>query len=163
MLIGVTMDFKRYTEYLAVSRMSIIQAFVIGLIVGGLVYVSARVLDMYALQPLFCQAADKSYCAATPTVSIVLSSIVFHFLGLVALVRANVLRPLLVVLASFVSLIGFHVWLDGMTWWLAALFASLLMAFAYVYFTWINRMSRFGVALALTILSVVVIRLLVSL
>ncbi len=157
------MDFKRYTDYLAVSRMSIIQSFVIGLIVGGLVYVSARAIDIYAMHPLFCQAADRAYCGATPTISIVLSSIVFHFLGLVALVRANVLRPLLVVLASLVSLIDFHIWLDGLTWWLAALFASLLMAFAYVYFTWINRMSQFPVALGLTIVSVIVIRLLVSL
>lgn len=157
------MDFKRYTDYLAVSRMSIIQAFIIGLIVGGMVYLSARALDMYALQPLFCQDADKTYCGLTPSVSFVLSSLVFHFVGLVALVRANVLRPLLVVLASFISLYGFHVWIDGITWWLAALYAAILMAFGYVYFTWINRMSRFPVALALTVISIVVIRIIVSL
>ncbi|MEO5690787.1 MAG: hypothetical protein ABIQ64_01225, partial [Candidatus Saccharimonadales bacterium] len=111
------MDFKRYTEYLAVSRMNIIQAFIIGLVVGSMVYVSARALDIYALQPLFCQDADKTYCGMTPTIGIVLTSIVFHFVGLIALVRANVLRPLLVVLASLISLLGFHVWLDGITWW----------------------------------------------
>ena len=157
------MDFKRYTEYLSVSRMSVIQSFAIGLLVGGLVYVSALALDKYAFQPLFCQAADSTYCSVTPVASIVITSLVFHFLGLLALIRANVLRPLLVVLASLVSLAGFHEWLTDMSWWLASLLAAVLMAFAYLYFTWINRMAQFPVALGLTLLSVVIIRILVSL
>lgn len=156
------MDVKRYTEYLTVSRMSVVQAGIIGLIVGILMFGGARLLDEFILQGILCSDNPAGLCGSTQTTAIVVTTIIVQFMGLLALVRANILRPLLVVLAAVSSLVGLHVWLGIYSWWLAGLIGGMSMSIAYVYFTWVNRMARFPVALGLTVLSVVVVRLLLS-
>ena len=156
------MDFRKYIEYIPFSPVGVLQSLVIGLAVGFLTYVSYLGMQQFVLDPIFCQADNSRYCAATPAVSIVLSIIVFHFIGLVALVRASIIRPLLVVLASILTLYGFHLWFAGQSWWIGALYLGLLTGFSYLYYSWINRMSVFPVALGLTLISLVAIRLLVA-
>lgn len=156
------MEYRRYLDYMKTSPMVAVQAFVIGLLVGFLVHVGTLGLQQYALQPLFCQPTNDQYCSSTMQISAVLNILVFHFLGLIALIRIGVIRPLLVVLATVVTLFGLHAWLDGQTWWMASLYSSLLVGISYLFYAWINRMSQFPVALGLTIVSVVAARLLLS-
>ena len=156
------MDFRRYTEYLPVSPIGVLQSLAIGLIVGFLTYVGYLGIQQFALEPVFCQSNNARYCSITPNIGIVLSIVIFHFLGLVALVRVGVIRPLLVVLATIITLLGFHAWFAGQSWWIGALYLGLLTGFSYLYFSWINRMSAFPVALGLTLISLVAVRLLVA-
>lgn len=156
------MEYRRYLDYMKTSPMAAIQALVIGLFVGFLVHVGTLGLQQYALEPLFCQQNNDQYCSNTQQFAAVLSLLVFHFLGLVALVRIGVVRPLLVVLATVATLFGMQLWLDGQTWWMGSLYSALLVGLSYVYYTWVNRMTQFPVALGLTIVSVIVARLLLS-
>ena len=156
------MEYRRYLEYMRTTPMAAIQALVVGLLVGFMVHVGTLGLQQYALDPLFCQQNNDQYCSSTGQIAAVLSIVVFHFLGLVALVRIGVIRPLLVVLATVVTLFGLHVWLGGQTWWMGALYSALLVGISYLYYTWINRMTLFPVALGLTIVSVIIARLLLS-
>ncbi len=155
------MDFRRFIAYLPISPVSILQTLAVGLVVGFLMYVGFLGLQQFAFDPVLCRD-NGQYCANSSILSVVTSVIIFQFVGLVALVRIGVIRPLLVVLATIVTVYGFHVWLGGLSWWVGALYLSLLVGFSYIYYTWINRMSVFPVALGLTLLSVIVARLLLS-
>lgn len=156
------MDYRRYIEYMPVSPVGVLQSLAIGLIVGFLTFLGYLGMQQFALEPVLCQADNSRYCAAVPSVSIVVSIIIFHFLGLVALVRVGIIRPLLVVLASILTMYGFHSWFNGLPWWVGGLYLGLLTGFSYLYYTWINRMTAFPVALGLTVVSLVIVRLLVS-
>jgi hypothetical protein len=156
------MEYRRYLDYMNTTPMAAIQVFVIGLLVGFLVHAGTLGLQQYALEPLFCQQNNDQYCSNTGQMAAVLSILVFHFLGLVALVRIGVIRPLLVVIASIVTLYGAHAWLAGQTWWMGGIYSALLVGVAYLYFTWINRMTLFPVAIGLTVVSVIIARLLLS-
>lgn len=159
---GLSMDVRRYLEYMTLSPLVVIQSFFIGLVVGFLVMASNLGLQAYALEPLFCQGTNQQYCDNVPLISIVLMTIVFHFIGLVALVRIGIIRPLLVVLATIVTLYGVHMWTQGLPWWGAILYAALLSGLAYLYFSWINRATQFPLALGLTVISVIIARLVLS-
>lgn len=156
------MDFRRYMEYMSVSPLGVLQSLVVGLVVGFLTYVGYLGMQQFAFDPIFCRDSGSSMCSNVPVFSVVLSTIIFHFLGLVALVRIGIIRPLLIVLATIITVYGFHVWLDGMAWWIGSLYTAMLVGFSYLYYTWINRMTAFPVALGLTIVSVAVVRLLLA-
>lgn len=155
------MEVRRYLQYLSLSPLGAIQALVIGAIVGAFVQIVALALQRFALSPLFC-GDTTVYCTNVPSISYVISLVILHFLGLIALVRAGVVRPLLVVLASVVTVWGIQTWLIDTSWLMAALYSALIVGLAYVYYTWINRMSQFPVALILTVVSVVIVRLLLA-
>lgn len=156
------MNVQRYLEYMTLSPLVVIQSFVIGLAVGFLVIASSVALQEFALEPMFCQGSNQQYCDNVPAIATVLTTLVFHFIGLVMLVRIGIIRPLLVVLAAIVTLYGMHTWTQGLPWWGAGLYASLLTGLSYLYFSWINRVSQFPLALGLTIVSVIVARLVLS-
>lgn len=156
------MEFRRYLDYMKTSPMAAVQALVVGILVGFLIHVGTLGLQRYALDPLFCQPTNDQYCSNTLQISAVLNILVFHFLGLIALIRIGIIRPLLVVLATVVTLYGAYAWLDGQTWWMAGIYSALLVGISYLFYAWINRMSQFPVALGLTIVSVIVARLLLS-
>lgn len=156
------MDYRQYLEYMRTSPMSVLPVLAAGLLVGFLVHIGTIGLQQYAFEPLFCPQDTSQYCSNSGQISSTLSTLIFHFLGLVALVRLGVTRPLLVVLASVVTLLGMYVWLDGLTWWVGALYSALLVGVSYIFYSWINRTSQFTVALGLTIAGVIIARLLLS-
>lgn len=156
------MDYRQYLDYMKTSPMSVLPVIAVGLLVGFLVHVGTIGLQQYALEPLFCQQDNSQYCSNSAQVSSTLSILIFHFLGLVALVRLGVMRPLLVVLASVFTLLGVYMWLDGLTWWVGGLYSAMLVGVSYLFYTWINRMSQFPIALGLTIAGVIIARLLLS-
>lgn len=156
------MNFRRYVEYISVSSASIFSALIIGAVSGALTYGLWYALTAYGMPPIFCRENSNTYCSSVPTISLVLSLIVAQFIGLVALVQAGVIRPLLVVLASVFTLWGFQTWLGGHAWWVGALYSALLFGLAYLYFAWINRLLQFPVAFGLTIISLIIIRLVLT-
>jgi uncharacterized membrane protein len=78
---------------------------------------------------------------------------------LFGLIRLRVYRPLLVVLASAVSLWGIAGMAWGLTWYLGALVAAVMYLLAYGLYAWVARTRMFLIALAVTVVLVVVVRL----
>lgn len=155
------MNYRRYIEYQALAPLSLLQTFVLGVVVGGLTWLTYLGLERFVLSPLLC-ANNGQVCTSSPTIALVASLVIMSVIGLVLMVRIGLLRPLLIILASVLTLWGFHVWLAGTEWWLGALYAGLLFGLAYVTYTWINRFLFFPLALVLTVVCVVVARLLVG-
>lgn len=155
------MDYRRYINYQPFAPALTVQTAVIGAVSGAATWLIALGLEKYVLGIILCNSGNSA-CGSVPFVAIVLGLLIAHFVGLVALIRAGAMRPLLIIIASIASLWGFHTWLTGLAWWLAVLYAALLFGLAYVFYGWVNRLAFFPAALVLTILGVAAIRLLIA-
>ncbi len=156
------MEVRRYIEYIDTSPSQIISVAVIGVATGVLWAALTIILQKFLLEPVFCQVAITTYCKNVPTIGVTMSTIVVHIAGLAALARMGVLRPLLVVLAAVVTLVGLPFWVSNQPWWLELLYTGIITGLAYVYYAWVNRLAVFPVALVLTVVSVIVARLLLA-
>lgn len=152
--------FRQYFDYQVSSPLAIVQTILVGFFAGVFTLLLTLGLDRYIFNPIFCPE-NGSFCSAVPTLAVVTSLIVVQFIALVALVRLGLFRPLLVVLAAIASVWGFQSWLSGQSWWVASIEAGVLFALAYVLYMWLNRLVYFPVALALTVIAVIITRLFV--
>ncbi len=155
------MNIRRYFDYQVTTPLAIVQVALIGLMTGAVMWLIYSGLNSYLLTPILCKN-NSSYCVAAPNISLVTAILLAHFAGLIVLVRLLVVRPLLVVLATIMTLLGFHQWLTGESWWLATLLTGVLVALSYVFYAWVNRLKLFPVALILTALAVLAIRLVIT-
>ena len=153
------MNYRRYIEYQTYVPAILLQTFLAGVMAGVFTWLIYLGLDRYVIGMIMCTDGNTA-CGSAQITSLVLALLVAHFLGLIMLVRAIVMRPLLVVLVSIATLWGFHAWLDGMTWWMGSLYLGLLFGIAYVFHAWVNRLLYFPVALVLTIVAVLGARVL---
>lgn len=156
------MNIRKYVEYISVSPTGVVGAFLVGLAAGALFYGMYFMLTSQALPAIFCRAGNDGYCRSVPTTALVVSVIVAHLIGMLALVRAGIIRPMLVVIAAIATLWGVWQWVDVHTWWAAMILSGLLFGLAYLYYSWINRLLQFPVALGLTVASLIVVRLLIA-
>jgi len=96
------------------------------------------------------------------TITLMVVAILFaHFLGLIGLIRVQVLRPLLVVLAAVATLWGVWDWIGMLPWWAELLSAALLYGVTYGYYAWINRILSFPIVLAISVVSLIAARLII--
>lgn len=114
----------------------------------------------FFIVPVFCRSADSfGICAQGGDYAWTISFIVVSIVAVFALVRLNVYRPLLVVLAAFVALIGIAPWLAPLAWYWAALWNVALFGLAYAVFAWLATMENFLNSLIATIVVVILARL----
>ena len=136
----------------------------IGAIFGALTWVFTYILSQYVIGKIACSLGSSlvSCTDAVPVaagVAVVLASIV----GLVFLVRERAFRPLLIVLATIVTLWGINgSWLETPTF-VTFLATLLLSALGYTVFGWFSRVRNFPVALAITVVLVIVFRIIIAL
>lgn len=153
------MNNNKYTATTGFSRTRFGLVVVIGLLVGVLTWLVSLLLRWAFVEPVFCRSADSfNACANGGTIAIVVALILVNFLGLFALIRLGVYRPLLVVLAAVVTLWGVHSWLGGLSWYEASLWYGLVFAVSYILYAWLARLVSFGIAAGLTLLAVIMFR-----
>ncbi len=75
------------------------------------------------------------------------------------LMRTNMYRPLLIVLAAVAALWGIGAWLLPMAWWQGLIWSGVLFGLAYALFAWLAAHTVFAVSLISTIVVVVLVRL----
>lgn len=141
----------------------LIWTIVLGLGVGVLVWGLTNLLGMYVFHPLMCKEGAMSTCGSVSQYSEIIATILASMLGLFILVRQQIFRPLLVVIACAVSLwgiIGYMVVL--FPWYGVLLGAALLYGVGYGAFMWILRIRFFWLAVALVVALIVGVRLLFS-
>lgn len=134
---------------------------VIGLVVGLLTLAIYFMLDRYVLAPALCNdtGTGVAYCESKEYYASALAMVIGGLGGLFALVQQRAFRPLLVVLLVIVGLWNVVVYMSGMVWWMNALVGALLFGVAYVAFTWLVQLRNFYVALGVSTLVVVLMRL----
>jgi hypothetical protein len=143
------------------GKQSLISALLIGIGVGILGWLLTFAFRNYIIEPVFCRSADTfAVCNNGSSVAWAAGYIIAAIVSIVALIRANVYRPLLVVLAALISLWGLGAWTDPMLWYWELLWSAVLFALAYALFAWLASLERFALTIALTIILVIAIRLL---
>lgn len=136
----------------------------IGAALGVLYVILTSMIKMWIVEPLFCgQNLNVSACMnATDSAGNIANLIVFGA-GLFALIRLGVLRPLLIALASAITVWGLAGWMEGIGWVETLLWAILAYALSYVTYAWISRYTVTIWALLGVVAVVVVIRVLLAL
>lgn len=133
-----------------------------GAIAGLVTWCLTVVLDTYVYKAILCSGDVAVQCAASYQYASTTSTIIGAAVGLFGLVKLQVFRPLLIVIASFVSLWGLLLLLVPLPWYLAAVAAAGLYGVAFGAFGWIARIRQFFFAIILVILMIVAVRLILN-
>lgn len=143
---------------IAMTRYQFIQVIIAGMIVGLAAWGLTWLFDAYVYQTILCRDGGDA-CEMAPQYSLITASILAAAGGLFALVRLQVFRPLLIVLATTVSLWSLPLIASQvMPWYLAAIASVVLFGLAYVLFAWLARIRSFILALVVMIVVVVIVR-----
>lgn len=149
------------TDYIAESQPSIIEidtktfmkVVFTGFVVGVVTWLLAFLMQKYIFQSLFCGGDQVAACSNSVAYAGNIAAVITSILGLTALVKLAVFRPLLIVLATLVSLWGMAVWLENLSVIENIAFSGILYALAYAAYTWLARIRN---AVVMVILVVVV-------
>lgn len=145
-----------------VGRNSLIAAFATGAIVGFFGWLLTLGIHNWVLEPIFCRSSDTaSICTNSGLTAWIIAYVIVSIVGLFMLIRANVFRPLLVVLAALVTLWAVGLWFMPLAWWVGLLWGAGLFAAAYALYTWLASLEKFVIASLLTLVVVVLMRLLI--
>lgn len=146
---------------LAVVGNGLVAAAATGALVGFFGWLLTLGVYNWVLSPIFCRSADTAaVCAASDLTAWILAYGILSSVGLFMLIRANVFRPLLVVLAALVSLWAIGLWFFPLVWWVGLLWQTGLFAVAYALYAWLASVQKFIIALVTIVIVVVVMRLL---
>lgn len=129
-----------------------------GLVTWGLTFV----LDTYIYKAILCNSDAAVQCSSSFQYATTTATIIGAAVGLFGLVRLHVFRPLLIVIASFVSLWGILLLVLPFAWYVEAAVVAGLYALAFGLFGWLARIKRFYIAIILVILIAVGLRLVLN-
>ena len=134
---------------------------VAGALIGVVVAAAYYLLNTFVFSAVLCRntvnaAAD---CTSAPVYSMTIALVISVFVGLLALVQARIYRPLLIVLATAVAFWGMQSLLGHMAWYWGLLLTAGLFAVAYLAFAWLARIRSFGIAVIVSVIVVVLVRL----
>lgn len=141
------------------TNKKVLQMLAYGALVGAIIYGVTWLLQTYIMSRILCgDVTNLCYDAAiySNATAMVFSGIAMLFL----LVRLRIFRPLLVVLAVSISLWSIAIFTVSMEWFNALAVYIALFGLAYALFAWIARIKNFWLALIVTIVVTVLLRML---
>jgi hypothetical protein len=127
---------------------------VAGLATWGLTYL----LDTYIYKAILCRGDIAVQCASSYQYATTTATILGAAIGLFGLVRLQVFRPLLIVIAAYVALWGLLASLLPLSWYTALGIAAALYGLAFGAFAWLARIRNFYIAIIIVILVIVAVR-----
>lgn len=140
----------------SLPRREVLRLVVIGLAGGALVWILRLILESWVLSPLFCRTPDTaSICTNAGSTSFVMSLIVIGSISVSLLVSARVFRPVLISLATFISLGALWSILDSRGAALATLITAIFGMLLYLFFALTAAVKRYILATIITIALVI--------
>jgi hypothetical protein len=133
-----------------------------GAIAGVATWGLTHVLDAYIYKAILCSGDVAVQCASSYQYATTTATILGAAIGLFGLVRLQVFRPLLIVIAAYVALWGLLASLLPMTWYAAMGIVAVLYGLAFGVFAWLVRIRKFYIAIIIVILVTVGVRLVLS-
>ncbi|MEO8691465.1 MAG: hypothetical protein ABI397_01625 [Candidatus Saccharimonas sp.] len=130
-----------------------------GFAVGALVAVAYILLNKYVFGSVLCRLEGSAECGKAPVYAEVTAQVIGIIIGVAALVRLRVYRPLLVILATAVTLWSLSALIGGVHWYESVIFGGVLFGLAYGLYTWLARIRSLILAITLILILVVVARL----
>lgn len=148
-----------YSRIIAMTGRTMLWVALIGAATGLLFWGGAQVIERAVLEPIFCGTGNSGICTNKASIASSAALVVAVFVAIVGLIRANVYRPLLISLAVAAALWGVGGLVAGLAWYYALLWSVLLFTFAYLLFAWVSRLRNFSLALVVTVVLVIGLRL----
>lgn len=133
-----------------------------GVVTGLLTAGVAILMYRFVFAAVLCRSATNVDCNQAPLYATIVAIVVGAIIGTVVLARLRVFRPLLVVLATAIALWTVHIWALGMAWYWGLLVTALLYGLSYGLFAWVARIRSFILAIVVTVVLVVGLRLLLQ-
>lgn len=137
----------------------IITVIVSGIVVGALVAVAYMLLNKYVFGSVLCRLENSAECGKSPVYAEVTAQVIGIIVGVAALVRLRVYRPLLVILATAVTLWSLSSLIGGMRWYESVIYCGVLFGLAYGLYAWVARIRSLILAITLILILVVIARL----
>lgn len=150
-------------EYIVESKPAIIEqqtrvivrVLLVGLVLGVIAWVLTYLLQHYVLKAIFCQN-EQAVCSNLAVYAGNITAVIMAVIGVVAMVRIGVYRPLLVALCVMVSLWGLAGWLGKLGVLESVFWTALLYGVAYTLYAWLARLRQ-PIVMLLVVLGVVVL------
>lgn len=150
------------TSLVAMSYKKLLLIIVCGAIAGLVTWGLTHVLDAYIYKAILCDGDAAVKCGSSYQYATTTATIFGAAVGLFGLVRLQVFRPLLIVIATYVALWGLLSTLLPLPWYVAAATAAGLYALAFGVFAWLARIRKFYIAIIIVILVIVAVRVILN-
>lgn len=137
----------------------LVQSILVGLGVGLVVAVIMFLLNKFVFGAVLCRPQSIAECASAPTYAMIVAMVIGAIAGIVSLARLRIYRPLLAVLAATIALWGINNLVVNLPWYWALLAIMVLFGLAYGLFAWLARLRNFILAIVVTVVMVVIVRL----
>lgn len=134
----------------------------IGAGAGLAAWLLGLLLDMALFRFVFCRNVGIEGCAASGAYGNAAGMLIATGLGVWALVRIQIFRPLLIGLAAALTLWGILDLMGAESWQVTMAVAVVLFAIAYMLFGWIMRLRSLLWAVVVSIVLLVVVRLILN-
>lgn len=144
---------------LTTSARHIWQTALTGMAVGLLVWGIAWLCNTYLYAVVLCRGDLAARCASAPQYAEATAGIIAAGVGLFALARLQIFRPLPIAIGALISLWGLTALTMALPWLGAALATIILYGLAYALFGWAVRIRSFLFAMVVLIVLVVLVRM----
>lgn len=149
-------DQQAVAESYAVWGRTVILGAVTGLIFWLLMIIVAR----YIVDPLVCgKMFDAALCVDSTPIAGNIAAILAAVVGVISMVRISAARPIIIAVGSAALLWNLGTWIDGLFWLEAVTWSIILYAASYALFAWITRYASLLIAVVLSVLIVLIIRI----
>lgn len=147
------------SSLIPMSGRELITIILSGAAVGAAIIGLYLLLNHFVFSAVLCRPQAPADCSQAPSYAMIVAQIVGIIGGIGVLVRLRVYRPLLVVLASLVSLWTLQQLILPFPWYGALIVAAILFGISYGLFAWVARVRSFVLALVITVVLVVIARI----
>lgn len=130
----------------------------VGAVLGLFAWALAYALEHYVLRGMLCGDATAPSCENIFAYSGNIAAVIMGVVGVVALVRIRVFRPLLIALGVVASLWGMAAWLSQLPYFEQAAWSMALYALLYSLYAWLARIRNAVVALVIFFIVVIATR-----
>lgn len=136
----------------------------IGAAVGIIYWLVALLIGRFIIEPLTCRdVVEAAACTEASVLAGKISTVLIAIVAIFGMVRVGVARPLIIAVAAAILLWELSASTLGMFWLESLGWSVLLYALAYALFGWIARASSVVVAIVVTLVVVVGLRILLAL
>lgn len=144
--------------FVTMTTKDLLRAMLTGLGVGFASTGIYMLLNKFIFAAALCREGVQG-CENAPLYSTIIAVVVAAIIGVVALAKVGIYRPLLVAVAAPIALWSLFAMLGIIFWLWALLIGAALFALAYGLFAWIARVRSFIGSIVLLVALVVVVRL----
>jgi len=132
----------------------------LGAALGLIFWIFTVLIGRYVVEPLVCKdLVDAAVCVDAVPVAGKIATILVAVLGVIAMVRVGIARPIIIAVATAALLWNLAGWTQGLFWLESIVWSVLLYALCFALFAWITRHVTLWVTIVVSLLIVLIIRI----